>query len=262
MHLVRAQSHGYTMTMFICPMYNRLFRREAQIVNTMRPLTLNGLVPPDDFPAADFEAVQTKLAANDKNPAHKNFVGAWSAISYRYMAVAEYDQQLTASLSTQPGAGNPIRYQQERDLFGFFSSGLSVFDAFCFGSFAIGAITGSTDFPFATEKDERNVNWKSLIAAYTKSFGADPIVPVLVGIDRNPVIERLRYNRNILTHRATYPRQHNLAVGSSTTTSATARIDRLQLTLDKNTTGPWRDEFKDLLAGGMAGIRAFVDAKL
>jgi hypothetical protein len=260
MHLVCAQSYGYIMTMFICPMYNRLFRREAQIVNTMKPLTLNGLVPPDDFPAADFEAVHTKLAAHSQHFAYGNFVGAWSAISYRYTAVAEYDQQLTASFSTQLGAGNPIRYQQERDLFEFFSSGLSVFDAFCFGSFAIGAITGSTDFPFATEKDERNVDWRRLIAAYTKSFSADPIVPVLVGIDSHLVIDRLRYVRNILTHRATPPRQYNLAVGSPTT--ATARIDGLKLTLDKNTTGPWRDEFKDLLAGGMAGIRAFVDAKL
>jgi hypothetical protein len=232
------------------------------MVNTMKPLTLNGLVPPDDFPAADFEAVQIKLATYDKNPAHKNFVGAWSAISYRYMAVAEYDQHLTASFSTQPGAGHPIRYQQERDLFGFFRSGLSVFDAFCFGSFAIGAMTGSTDFPFATERDEQKVNFKSLIAAYKKSFATYPIVPVLVGIDSDPAIDRLRYVRNILTHRATPPRQFNLAVSSTTPTTATARIDRLNLALDKNTTGPWRDEFKDLLAGGMAGIRAFVDARL
>ena len=154
-------------------------------MSTSKPLSLNGLVPPVDFPATDFEAVQAKLTPHSVHSAHTHFISAWSAISYRYKAVAEHDQQFTASIGTHgPGAGGPIRYEQERDLFEFFSSGVSVFDAFCFGAFAIGALTGSTDFPIITEKDQRNVNWKNLLEAYIKSFASHPIVSVLDGVDR------------------------------------------------------------------------------
>ena len=153
-------------------------------MSSIKPLAVNGLVPPPDFPAVDFEAIYTKITPRSSHSAHTRFVGAWNAISYRCKAVTEYDIQFTASIiRAGPAPGQPICYEQDRDLFNFFSSGVSVLDAFCFGAFAIGAHTGSTDFQLVTESDERKVLWSRLLDFYTKSFGNDPITPLLNTID-------------------------------------------------------------------------------
>lgn len=232
----------------------------ALIMTSTKALSVNGLVPPTDFPSADFEAVDAKLTPHSGHSAHKHFIGAWNAISYRYMAFAEYDQQFTASVVMHgPGPGHPIRFEQERDLFGFFSSGVSVFDAFCFGTFAIGALTGSTDFCLVSAKDEE-VRWKSLLSAYTKSFATDPVVPMLKRIDTDRALVEIRAVRNVLTHRAAPPRQFALKVGPQAI--PTARISRVNLTLDKNTTASRRKEIAQLLSLGLSGVRSFVDARL
>jgi hypothetical protein len=230
-------------------------------VSSIKALAVNGLVPPPDFPAADFEAIYTKITPRSSHSAHTRFVGAWNAISYRYKAVTECEVQFTASIVRDgPGPGQPIRYEQERDLFNFFSSGVSVFDAFCFGAFAIGAHTGSTYFQLVTDTDERKVNWKRLIDAYTKSFANDPITPLLNSIDADGALAALRDARNILMHRAVPPRQIGVSIGS-VAVEPVSTIDRLNLTLDQNTTKSLRKEIVRLLSLGLSGMRAFVDAR-
>lgn len=202
-----------------------------------------------------------KLASQTGHPAHTHFIGAWNAISYRYKAVAEYDQQLTASIVTHgPGAGDPNRYEQERDLFEFFSSGVSVFDAFCFGAFAIGAFASPTHFPLNTDSDERKVNWKSLLQAYNESFATDPITLVLHTVKADAALKAIRRVRDILTHRSSPARQFSLLIGSPT--KSTARIHKLNLTLDQNTTSLHRKEIARLLSDGLSGMRTFVEAKI
>jgi hypothetical protein len=231
-------------------------------VSSTKPLAVNGLVPPQDFPAADFEAIYTKMTPRSSHSAHTRFVSAWSAVSYRYMAVSEYDGWFTASIvSAGPGPGQPIRYEQERDLFNFFSTGVSVFDAFCFGAFAIGAHTGSIDFKLAGDSDERRVDWKRLVSAYTKSFVNDPIISVLISIDTDKALGEIRDARNILMHRAVPPRQIGITFGPSAVPSIST-INRLNLTLDQNTTGSLRKEIVRLLSLGLSGMRTFVEAKL
>jgi hypothetical protein len=228
-------------------------------VSSIKPLAIHGLVPSPDFPAADFEAIYTKINPRSSHSAHIHFVGAWSAISYRYRAVTEYEAQFTASIVRDgPGPGQPIRYEQERDLFNFFSSGVSVFDAFCFGAFSIGAHTGSTDFQLVTERDQRKVNWKRLIDAYTKSFANDPITPLLNSIDTDGALNALRVARSILMHRAVPPRQFRVAIGPMEPVST---INQLNLTLDQNTTTLRRKEIDRLLSLGLSGMRTFVDAR-
>ena len=53
---------------------------------------------------------------------------------------------------------------------GFFSNGYSVFEAFCFALFAVGALIDPAHFPLATEKDERAVHWDKMQQAYRKAF--------------------------------------------------------------------------------------------
>src|SRR6266536_247359 len=121
-----------------------------------RRLSLNQIAVPDDFPSDEFDAVSGKLGSTygERYEFRVFVMDALNAIAYRFTALAEYDESLR-SLINAPN-GQPFRYMQERDLFGFYSNAHSVFDAFCFALFAVGALIDSGNFPLATEADERN----------------------------------------------------------------------------------------------------------
>jgi hypothetical protein len=110
------------------------------------PLSVNGLVMPPDFPAQSFQAVQRTIQpfAQTDNELYAHFAGAWNAISYRYLSLVNYGEIFTASLKAH-GSSPPAveRYNQERMLFGFFSNGFSVFEAFFYGNVRNRRIVGA-----------------------------------------------------------------------------------------------------------------------
>jgi hypothetical protein len=225
-------------------------------------LSGNGLMVPDDFPANQFEAVYKKVQAHNPRREYALAISAMHAISYRFMAIAEYDGRFTASLAAHgPGPGQPIRYEQERDLFGFFTNAFSVLDAFCFAMYAIGALTGTSDFQLATARDERNVTWGSMRAAYGRAFPNDPIISVLGNIANDKAFTELREARNVLTHRAAPPRTFGLHV-SSMDVPETAIISWINISLDPATTSTRRQEITHLLCSGLASAQNFVQARL
>jgi hypothetical protein len=114
-----------------------------------KTVATTGLVMPTDFPTEMYAAIHQKLQplATSKSKIYAEFGGAWNVISYRYRALADYDEAFSSSIKvhgTAPIA--PERYEQERDLFGFFSSGFSVFEALFYGAFAIGAFLDEQPF--------------------------------------------------------------------------------------------------------------------
>src|SRR6266511_3942555 len=189
-----------------------------------RVLSLNQIAVPDDFPADEFEAVHRKLgSAYAERDEYRVFImDALNAIAYRFTAIAEYHESIR-SLINAPNC-QPFRYMQERDLFGFYSNAHSVFDAFCFALFAVGALIDSGNFPLATEADERNVTWSTMLRAYGKAFPTDPILSELEKIWKDT--EELRDIRNILTHRGVGPRAFGVSTGASTIPEGTT-IPRL-----------------------------------
>jgi hypothetical protein len=117
----------------------------------------------------------------------------------------------------------------------FFSNGFSVFEAFCFALFAVGALTGSAEFPLATDADERRVEWNSMKQAYGRAFPGDPILSVLKTIANDTAFKKFRDDRGILTHRAVPPRTFNVTAGPSTVPESTT-IERLNMPFDTETT--------------------------
>jgi hypothetical protein len=220
-----------------------------------RVLSLNQIAVPDDFPADEFEAVHRKLgsAYAERDEYCVFIMGALNAIAYRFTALAEYDESLR-SLINAPN-GQPFRYMQERDLFGFFSNAHSVFDAFCFALFAVGALIDPGNFPLATEADERNVTWSTMLRAYGKAFPTDPILSELEKIWNDT--EELRNIRNILTHRAVGARDLMATTGPS---APSDRISRLNISLDAGTTRTHRSQVAGLLLLGLEAADKFVKA--
>jgi hypothetical protein len=222
----------------------------------MEALSINGLVMPTDFPRDLYEAVQNKLNRFQKQYGHDYFIGAWSAISYRYHAVVDHDDDFTASLIKHgPGPGQPLRYHQERNLFGFFSNGVSVLDAYCFAMFAVGAILIPSNFSLV---DEWKIDWKFTSIAYKSSFPGDPMPAVLDKLWVDPAYVDLREIRNVLTHRGVPPRHHSLPIGSDA--KPTAILGRVNIALDKETTSSRRQQVVRLLSTALEAALSFVEA--
>jgi hypothetical protein len=233
--------------------------RLREETKTMAVLSINGLSTPNDFPASPFEALYKKLGgAYGGRPEYDVLVfGALNAITYRFHALAEYDRRFTASINAQgTDFGQPSRYEQERDLFGFFSNATSIFDAFCFALFAVGALIQPADFPLATDEDEWKVNWGRTREAYRRAFPADPILSVLENMAKDTALIKLRTIRNILTHRGVGGR------ALMATTGPSDRIPRLNISLDVRTTSTPRSQVAGLLCFGLEAAHTFVESRV
>jgi hypothetical protein len=171
---------------------------------TTAPLSTTGLSMPSDFPVADYDSVHKKVQPHVQTAAdiYEQFGGAWNALSYRFLAVAEYEAAFDASLTSVGSSPVPTeRYRQERDLFGFFSNGFAVLETAFYGLFSLGALLSPQNFPIATCKDKRKISPTSTAAAITKAFPSDPINLVISAILNDPDYLEWRDIRNILTHR-------------------------------------------------------------
>jgi hypothetical protein len=216
---------------------------------------------PADFPASQFEAVvhNNKLTAHAAHNEYPLLSDALRAIPYRFRTLTEYDHSFTALIKDY--GIDAFRYEQGRDLFGFFSNGYSVFEAFCFALFAIGALTGSPEFPLANDQDERKVGWTKMEGAYRTAFPRDPILDELERIAKDPAFVDLGVIRNFLTHRAVPARAVGASMGPSAKPDKTT-IPRLKITVDAGTTSSRRLQVARLLLLGLDAMHKFIEAQL
>jgi hypothetical protein len=225
------------------------------------PLSVNGLVMPPDFPAQSFQAVQRIIQpfAQTDNELYAHFAGAWNAISYRYLSLVNYGEIFTASLKAH-GSSPPAveRYNQERMLFGFFSNGFSVFEAFFYGMFAIGALLEPKRFPLSTSADQQRVTPKRTIEAYANAFAEDPAIARLSGINSDIAFGEYREIRNVLTHRSAPGRTFYLSIGSSEAPPSQWKIRNIPL--DENMATSRRAHVSVLLLTALDAARDFTQS--
>jgi hypothetical protein len=224
----------------------------------MKRLQSRQLDVPDDFPGAEFENVEKKVQARFPEHAHARFFGgAWGAVAYRFIAMAQYDESFTNSiLENGVSPGPMLRYEQERLLFGFFNSGCSAVDAFFFGMFTLGAMLNPVAFRLRDNSDERDVTPANCCRAYCKAFTGDPIVSALqlATNNRDSDWEKFSAIRNVLTHRAAPPR--DFFVGDPSQPDAI--MSRVDVDLDKETTSSRRTQVAGVLGKLLAASNSFV----
>jgi len=168
------------------------------------PLSTIGLIMPSDFPVAHYESINQRARNHGGDSAvQEQFAGAWNAVAYRFDAVVEYQAALSASLDrSHHGVVGPERSRQERDLFGFFSNGFSVFESVSYGLFSLGALICTTEFPIATPDDQRRISPSSTIRRITNAFREDPVIQVTTSVTTDPAYVEWSEVRHVLTHRA------------------------------------------------------------
>ena len=206
---------------------------------TNQPLSTVGLVMPGDFPVLPYEGIHRRVTA--KKQAYPNawaqYAGAWNAVAYRFLSCADHDKAFTESVRRFGDAPlQPERYAQERELFGFFVTGLATIESFCYGLYAIASMVDSRNFPLVTQKDMRSVNRESTTKRFKRTFPSDNITHVLDQTVSTQEFKDWKEIRNILAHRSAPPR-HFFA---STAGKARAALWLNGIQIDENITASWR----------------------
>jgi hypothetical protein len=163
----------------------------------------NGLgdIVPEDFPRATYNKVAH--FAHEKirpSPILEHFHDSWLAGGYRYCTCAEHDAAFRASIER---AGNSPpqseHYVQERELFGFFVSGLTTIECFAYSCYALGAVLDVASFPI---ENLRALTVKTTSNRFAQCFPNDPISQTLVKLIKDKEYKDWVDARNILAHRS------------------------------------------------------------
>jgi hypothetical protein len=222
-------------------------------------VSTTGLAMPPEFPFEEYQAVNSKLGSYASNKqVYDEFIGAWNAITYRFLAFAQADERFTASIARH-GAGPPAeeRYRQERDLFEFFSNGFSTFESFFYGVFAAGALLRAQQFPIITPQDRRRITSASTLAGYCAAFPRDSFTNQLANMTTDALYLEIREIRNILAHRSAPGRTLHVAIGDDPAPDQWKLAD---IVLDNMTTSVRRKKACQVFAAAMESFQRFCES--
>ena len=174
-----------------------------------------GLEAPVGFPTELYNQVHALLSLSNYSEGHpdawREWGGGWNAVAYRYIFCNEYSESYVNSIEKYGTSPKPLeRYIQEKSLFGFFMSGFSAIDCFCYALYAIANIIDPTNFTLAADDDKKHITYSSTLAKFRKFFPNEKITVTLENIIGSSGFKDLLDIRTILAHRATPSRTFRL----------------------------------------------------
>jgi hypothetical protein len=149
------------------------------------------------------------------SPLWEQLAGSHNGVRYRLRACADYSDEFTQSIQSCGDLPPPEkRYQQERQLFGFFVSGYAALDSFSF--FMYFAAAHLQPGPFPTQpSDLRKISCKTTPPRFATAFPGEDITTTLDALLADQMFKEWDSYRNVLAHRATPGRVVHVSVGSS-----------------------------------------------
>jgi hypothetical protein len=182
----------------------------------MSPLLPNlGLEVPAEFPVDSYESVVSAMNPLNQIALWREWVVAWNAVGHRFLAADHYAKSFrNAALAEGLGATHQARYEEERAVFGFFANAVSSLDAAHYALYAIGSFLMPLYFYLILIERQHGVNADSTYHAFARGFPNDPVASQLKALRKKMQYKVLRKNRNILVHRAAFPRHHGLQQGT------------------------------------------------
>ena len=232
------------------------------------PYAINDLQTPNDFDRDSYEDVRTRLAPlqNTHFEPWIEYTGAWIALSYRFKACAEYSESFTESFLNYGASPSDEkeRYHQERDLYGFFVSGYSAIESFCYGLFFIASMLDTvkypiqTKFPVQTEEHRKDISPESTEKKFRAAFSGQDITKALDRSVNDVKYQEWKDRRNMLAHRV--KPQRLMSIGSSTAGKPNATYGPVrwgEIHLDKDTTDSRRQWLAKTLRDLLSAADAF-----
>jgi hypothetical protein len=174
-------------------------------------LTTTGLGMPTDFPIGPYEDVFKRVTTAFQGDifARTQLLSAWNAISYRYLECTDHEHAFATSVQAHGDSpAPPYRFEQEREMFGFFFSGLSSIESLGYGLYAIGALLDPAAFPeMATPAGNlQRVTFEATARAFVQMYPQQNVGAVLQGVVDDPQFREWRDHRNIQSHRTAITR--------------------------------------------------------
>jgi hypothetical protein len=220
---------------------------------TIKMVSTIGLNMPGDFPKAEYESLHKHvITRNGKSKIDgtvlDQFRGGWNAVAYRFRAMAEHDDSFVKAI--KEAAGNQTmenRYVQERELFGFFVTGLSVIESIGYATFAISSIISAADFSMQTDRQKRAVTPEALASKLTSFCPHESISNTWNGFLQKAEFTEWKKIRNTLAHRTSPPRlvtnsaSIDFQTGETSATAVTAEWKDFGIPIDSTTTSKRRN---------------------
>jgi hypothetical protein len=165
----------------------------------------SGLTMPSAFPDYLFQTVAARIygKVHSDLPEWEQLAGSHNGVRYRLRACVDYSAEFTQSVQRFGDSPPPEkRYQQERQLFGFFVSGYAALDSFCFFMYFAAAHLQPRHFPTQLPGHIKSISCKSTPPAFAKAFPVEDITTALNALLAEQMFNDWDAYRNVLAHRA------------------------------------------------------------
>jgi hypothetical protein len=223
---------------------------------------------PTDFPSGPFNTIQDHLRSRSvPSELRVEFAGGWNGLRYRFLTCTEHDEAFTGSIVCHGDAPpHPERYRQDRELFGFFVTGLAAIQCLCYSLFAVSAMLEPSAFPMTSEDALKKIEPERTAKSYNKgaTFRTDPLADALMALVDDQAYKDWRNARNILAHRIN-PGRHIYASagedpGRCLDSSSRWKLDHI--ILDRNTTAQRRLWLANRLADTLNAAAIFITREM
>lgn len=159
------------------------------------------------FPKDKYEKIYIKVLQHKDNfqLQCQQFSGGWRSLVYRYLACTKHsDDYINIIKKDRISPSYFLRYEQERELFNFFTNGLSAIEELGYMLYMICSIDNPKDFKVITEEDLKKIKLHNTVSKLKKLYSEENITKELENlINNSQEYEKWVGVRNVLMHRET-----------------------------------------------------------
>jgi len=225
------------------------------------PVITVGIPMPSDFPTQAYESIShhcQRPAPPNPDASWVQFRLAWHSVVYRFAAMAEHDEGYRRAF---PPTNSINPYNQEKELFGFFVTGLSTIESYAYGTHFLLAIVHPKLFPVDNlKKIEPRFTQERL----TRHLLSEPLAKTFKKLVADPQFYEWETVRNALAHRGLPRRNVTLGKPGSDTWEVKKKHarDQFYMPLTRDLTAARRKWLSDTLSELLEKTLSFVEKNI
>lgn len=123
----------------------------------------------------------------------------------RWRAANQYAARLDAAWAAPPDHSHSD-VSEDMDLYGLFTSAVSVIESMAYAAHALGAIRDRRKFPMGTDSERRGIGLATTSQRFAQKYPGHVLTRALTRASYSGSLRGIREARNVLTHRATEQR--------------------------------------------------------
>ena len=225
------------------------------------PVITLGIPMPADFPWQSYERIHRHCWPRippSQDWRWVQFMLAWNSVAYRFAAMDERDEGYRKAF---PPTNSINLYNQEKELFGFFVTGLSTIESYAYGTHFLLAIVHPKLFPVNNlKKIEPRFTQERL----TRHLLSEPLAKTFKKLVADPQFCKWETVRNALAHRGLPRRNVTLGKPGSDTWEVKKKHarDQFYMPLTRDLTAARRKWLSDTLSELLEKTLSFVEKNI